>query len=98
MALLKMLPGPDAIAAEPDGVKELLRKASRGRAVNTTLQLRFQSRRNDRAVGTPVGFAPIAFAGLRCSSLRSKEYAPRPARVSRTSSVRPTEREQEELS
>jgi len=30
MALMKALPGPDAIAADPDGAKELLRKASRG--------------------------------------------------------------------
>jgi transposase len=30
MALMKTLPGPKAIAAEPDGAKELLRKASRG--------------------------------------------------------------------
>ena len=30
MALMKILPGPNAIAAEPDGAKELLRKASRG--------------------------------------------------------------------
>jgi len=30
VALLKTLPGPKAIAADPDGAKELLRKASRG--------------------------------------------------------------------
>jgi hypothetical protein len=33
MALMKTLPGPDAIAAEPDRAKELLRKASRGHFV-----------------------------------------------------------------
>jgi transposase len=55
MALMKTLPGPEAIAAEPDVAKELMRKASRGHFGKEQLEALIASAKNTTGVPMTLG-------------------------------------------